>query len=255
MRQVCDVMEIMTGSISDAEETTKTMLSKYEESAKSAINIETVVGQLMEELGVGGFMGVHDVREGMKVAIVLGGKEHLGEVVERADKELHVSLNNNSRELIDKKAKSEKCQLRIVVDNVLYSWEDVPIRFAKAGEKGSYVLAIESNPQVFNRRKYPRMPLKNACTIRFKDTISQYDARMVNISANGFAFAVRDEVFADCKGKDVVVDIKDFMVYGVKLLEGCIIRSSNNDGEYIVGCRMPQDSEAIREYVSQNYSE
>ena len=254
MRQVCDVMEIMTGSINDAEETTKTMLSKYEESAKSAINIETVVGQLMEELGVGGFMGVHDVREGMKVAIVLGGKEHLGEVVERADKELHVSLNN-SQELIDKKAKSEQCQLRIVVDNVLYSWEDVPIRFAKAGEKGSYVLVIESNPQVFNRRKYPRMPLKNACTIKFKDTISQYDARMVNISANGFAFAVRDEVFADCKGKDVVVDIKDFMVYGVKLLEGCIIRSSNNDGEYIVGCRMPQDSEAIREYVSQNYSE
>ncbi len=255
MKQVCDVMEVMTGSINDAEETTKTMLSKYAESARSAINIETVVGQLMEELGVGGFMGVHDVREGMKVALVFGGKEHLGEVVERADKELHVTLNDKNRELIDKKDKNEICQLRIVVDNVLYSWKDVPLRLAKAGEKGSYVLAINSNPQVFNRRKYPRMPLGNTCTIKFKDTISQYDAKMVNISANGFAFAVRNELFADCKGKNVVVDIKDFVVYGVKELEGCIIRSSNNDGEYIVGCRMPEDSEAIREYVSQNYSE
>jgi len=255
MKQVCDVMEIMTGSINDAEETTRTMLSKYEESARSAINIETVVGQLMEELGVGGLMGVHDVSEGMKVAVVFNGKEYLGEVIERADKEVHVNLNDKNRELIDKKAKSEICQLRIVVNNVLYSWKDVPIRLAKAGEKGSYILVIESNPQVFNRRKYPRMPLKNACIIKFKDTISQYDAKMVNISANGFAFAVRDALFADCRGKDVVVDVNDFVVYGVKQLEGRIIRSSNNDGEYIVGCRMPQDNEAIREYVSQNYSE
>jgi len=26
-------------------------------------------------------------------------------------------------------------------------------------------------------------------------------------------------------------------------------------GEYIVGCRMPRDSQVIKEYVSQNYSE
>ncbi|MBQ9700298.1 MAG: methyl-accepting chemotaxis protein, partial [Lachnospiraceae bacterium] len=36
MHQVCEVMEIMTGSIGEAEETTKVMLSKYEESANSA---------------------------------------------------------------------------------------------------------------------------------------------------------------------------------------------------------------------------
>ena len=78
---------------------------------------------------------------------------------------------------------------------------------------------------------------------------------MVNISANGFAFAVRDELFAESKGKNVILKVDRFDVLEGKDLEGCIIRSSNNDGEYIVGCRMPQDSEAIKEYVSKSYSE
>ena len=72
---------------------------------------------------------------------------------------------------------------------------------------------------------------------------------------DGFAFAVRDAMFADSKGKKVNVDINGFDVLGGKLLEGTIIRSSDNSGEYIVGCRMPQDSKEIKEYVSQNYSE
>jgi len=48
--------------------------------------------------------------------------------------------------------------------------------------------------------------------------------------------------------------VKDFAVIGNKPLTGCVIRSSNNEGEFIVGCRMPEDSEAIKEYVSRNYN-
>lgn len=51
------------------------------------------------------------------------------------------------------------------------------------------------------------------------------------------------------------MDVRDFNVLGGKPLEGIVIRTSNNDGEYVVGCRMPQDSERICEYVSQNFSE
>ena len=29
----------------------------------------------------------------------------------------------------------------------------------------------------------------------------------------------------------------------------------SDDGEYIIGCRMPEDSEAIKDYVSKNYCE
>ena len=251
MQQVCDIMEVMTESINDAEDTTKVMLSKYEESAKSAVDIENVVGHLMEELGVGGFMGVQDVREGMKIALAINGVDYIGEVADKSDKTVYVSLDNKPD--IDKKGAA--CQLRIVVDNVLYSWSEVEIKQADKGDKGDYKLVVDANPQVFNRRKYPRMPLANECSIIVKATGAEYKGKMVNISANGFAFAVRDEFFANAKGNDVVVNIKYFDVLSGKPINGHIIRSSNNDGEYIVGCRMPSDSAAIKAYVSQNYSE
>lgn len=257
MQQVCNLMEVMTERINRAELTTKEMLSKYEESAKSAENIETVVGHLMEELGVGGFMGVQDVRAGMKIAVAFNGadkKEYIGEVVDCVDKQVYVNLEDNRQDVVDKREQAI-CQLRIVVDNTLYSWDNVEIVLTKAGESGKYKLTVETNPQVFNRRKYPRMPLANTCIIQVKGEDKSYQGRMVNISANGFAFACRDSLFAEAKGKDVVVEVRDFAVLNGKPLEGCIIRSSNNDGEYVVGCRMPQDSQTIKEYVSKNFSE
>ena len=254
MKQVCDVMEVMTDRINRAEFTTKEMLSKYDESAKSAESIENVVGQLMEELGVGGFMGVQDVKTSMKVAVVLKDssnqqKEFIGEVTERENQVVTIVLDDN--DILS--SKKELCQLRIIVDNVLYKWEDVEI--TKAKEEGTYRLCIETNPQVFNRRKYPRMPLANRCSIRMKGDSKSYVGRMVNISANGFAFATKEELFANSKGEDIVVDVDNFDILAGKPLRGCIIRSSNNDGEYIIGCRMPEDSAVIKEYVSKNYSE
>jgi len=258
MQQVCELMEVMTERISHAEYTTKEMLSKYDESAKSAVDIENVVGHLMEELGVGGFMGVHDVRAGMKIAVSMnttaGKKEYLGEVVDCVEQELYVTLDDNRQDVIGRD-KQALCQLRIVVDNVLYSWDDIVISSAEKGNGGGYKLQITTNPQVFNRRKYPRMPLSNICSIKVKGEAQSYSGKMVNISANGFAFASREALFSQIKGKDVVVEVKDFTVLRGQALEGCIIRASNNDGEYIVGCRMPQDSQSIKEYVSRNYSE
>lgn len=258
MQQVCDLMESMTQRINRAELTTKEMLSKYEESAKSAVSIETVVGRLMEELGVGGFMGVQDVRAGMKIAVAPADngavkKEYKGEVVSRSDKTVFVTLEEAGETAIGRK--NITCQLRIVVDNTLYSWDDVEMRPASHGEHGAYKLLVETNPRVLNRRKYPRMPLANECTVAVKGENRAYPARMVNISANGFAFAIRDPKFADMKGKDLLVEVRDFALLKGTPLEGCIIRATNNDGEYIVGCRMPRDIESIKEYVSNHYSE
>jgi len=261
MKQVCDVMEVMTGSINKAEDTTKTMLSKYEESANNTMNIESVVGRLMEELGVGGFMGVQDVREGMKLSITTKDengndkKTFTGAVVSRDENIVYIDVDDSKWEAVDKKDKEPVCQLRIVVDNVLYSWDNVSIRVSKNSENGKYKLKVESNPQVFNRRKYPRMPISNVCTIRVKDTKDAYVGRMVNISANGFAFVSDNATFEELKGKDIILDIKDFLPTSGNLLEGCIIRCSNNEGKFIVGCRMPEDNEKIKEYVNQNYSE
>ena len=256
MNQVGAVMNDMTESINKAELTTKTMLSKYESSAKSAMDIEDVVGKLMEELGVGGFMGVQDVRSGMKISISnVNGvkKEYSGEVVERKGNELYITVDEKDSELFDKKDKHTRCNFNIVVDNVLYYWENISIRHSKAAESGEYKLYIESNPQVHNRRKYPRMPIANACTIKFENDDKTYNGRMVNVSANGFAFSVCDSAFVNAKDKNIIVSVDNFYEICTNPLEGCIIRCSNNDGEYTVGCRMPEDIISIKHYVNNNY--
>ena len=256
MNQVGAVMNDMTESINKAELTTKTMLSKYESSAKSAMDIEDVVGKLMEELGVGGFMGVQDVRSGMKISISnVNGvkKEYSGEVVERKGNELYITVDEKDSELFDKKDKHTRCNFNIVVDNVLYYWENISIRHSKAAESGEYKLYIESNPQVHNRRKYPCMPIANACTIKFENDDKTYNGRMVNVSANGFAFSVCDSAFVNAKDKNIIVSVDNFDEICTNPLEGCIIRCSNNDGEYTVGCRMPEDIISIKHYVNNNY--
>lgn len=260
MNQVGEVMEAMTESINGAELTTRTMLSKYESSAKSALEIEGIVGELMEELGVGGFMGVQDIKGGMKISVAFANegsrkKEYVGEVTERTDNDILVTLDTRGEEIIDRRDRHAVCQLRIVVDNVLYYWESVAIHLCKVGENGQFRLTIDSNPQVFNRRKYPRMPIPNKCTIQVDGDNKSYSGHMVNISANGFAFAVRDAVFAGLKGRNLTLDVQDFAVLDGKPLTGCVIRCSDNEGEYTVGCRMPEDSEAIKDYVSKNYCE
>lgn len=256
MNQVGAVMNDMTESINKAELTTRTMLSKYESSAKSAMDIEDVVGKLMEELGVGGFMGVQDVRSGMKISISnVNGvkKEYSGEVVERKGNELYITVDEKDSELFDKKDKHTRCNFNIVVDNVLYYWENISIRHSKAAESGEYKLYIESNPQVHNRRKYPRMPIANACTIKFENDDKTYNGRMVNVSANGFAFSVCDSAFVNAKDQNIIVSVDNFDEICTNPLEGCIIRCSNNDGEYTVGCRMPEDIMSIKHYVNKNY--
>ncbi len=258
MNQVGEIMQIMTDSINNAEQTTKTMLSKYEASAKSATDIESVVGELMEELGIGGFMNVSDIKSGMKFRMVIEGQtnakeEYTGEVVDRKDNNVYININN--RAAFDDKRRNLKCSFNAVVDNVLYCWNGIAIHNVKAGEKGQFKLTIDTNPQVYNRRKYPRMPLDNKCTISVDGTDITYYGHMVNISANGFAFSVNDSSFENMKGKNIVIEIDNFDVIKDKEIQGCIIRCSNDEGNYIVGCRMPDDSNEIKDYVNKNYSE
>ncbi len=213
MNQVGEIMQIMTESINNAEQTTKTMLSKYEASAKSATDIESVVGELMEELGIGGFMNVSDIKSGMKFRMVIedqtnAKEEYTGEVVDRKDNNVYININN--RAAFDDKRRNLKCSFNAVVDNVLYCWNGIAIHNVKAGEKGQFKLTIDTNPQVYNRRKYPRMPLDNKCTISVDGTDITYYGHMVNISANGFAFSVNDSSFENMKGKNIVIEIDNF---------------------------------------------
>ncbi|MBQ7944561.1 MAG: PilZ domain-containing protein [Lachnospiraceae bacterium] len=261
MKQVCDVMEIMTGSIAEVENTTKAMISKFEESAKSAQDIEVVVGHLMEELGVGGFMGIQDVVEGMKVAIVVEAhgdikeQEYKGEVVNREEQNVYIALNGKNHEILTKKDKNVFCQLRIMAGHIMYSWDHVAIFTTKNDEKGDCRLVVDSKVTIYNRRKYPRMPFHNKCTIKAKEAGSTFNGKMENISANGFAFVVNSDEIKYLKGKDIFLDIEQFDALEGKNIEGRVIRISENNGTFYVGARMPEDSNEIKAYVESNYKE
>lgn len=260
MQQICDVMKRMADNISSAEDVNKTMLSKYEEYAANVDRIDNVVANLMKELGIGGFMGVQDVKPGMKISIIPADetrrhvKEYKGEVVEVTDETIMIMLHNGERLPFASKSSVHNCKLRIIVDNVLYNWTSVPTVGAKNHPEGYYILTIISSPTIMNRRKYPRMPLSNPCTINVEGQNS-LAGRMVNISANGFAFSVRDNRFLEAKGEYLTLTMLDFPLPDYAQLEGCVIRCTDNDGEYIVGCRMPEDNIPILNFVRQNYAE
>lgn len=141
----------------------------------------------------------------------------------------------------------------IVVDNVLYQWGKLILHPVKGGEN-YYSVDLKDNPSVMNRRKYPRMPLSVACSVQVKGKNSSLQGAMINISANGFAFAVRTAEFMNAKEKRVRVELANSPVPGVNVLEGTVIRCTDNEGEYIVGCRMPVDHPLVMDYVNKNYA-
>lgn len=248
MEQVSSIVETMTTCISDSDETSKRMLSKYEESASNINNIENVIQELMCELGIGGFMGLDDIHAGMKAKVILPKHlecmEYHGEVRSVAENSISLILSDNPQ-----LNGSETCKVQVTVDNVLYCWEQAQIQADTASGSHAYALQLSARPEIKNRRKYPRADVSNPCTITLKDSDTTFSGQLDNISANGFAFLIRDPFFMNHKHADVAIDIQNFALSDQSHLEGHVIRCSDDEGVYIVGCQMPEDNYAIRNYV------
>ena len=250
MEQVSNIVETITGCIAHSSQTSERMLSKYEETATNINTIEDVMENMMCDLGIGGFMGIEDIRPGMKIDLKLAGQgdtEYLGELIEQIPEGLLVSCQKELA-LTD----TASCTLQITAGNILYCWDKAVI--SPAPEKGAHAfkIIINTRPRINNRRKYPRMDLDNACTIKFKNSNTEYAATMDNISANGFAFLATDNIFTQSKNASVTVTIHDFALPDHNVLEGRIIRCSDDNGLFIVGCQMPEDNFYILEYVEKN---
>lgn len=250
MNQVQDIMVTMTESVVESEKTTNSMLSKYEETARNVINIEGVVGALVEELGEGGFMSEQDIEEGMKVKLAEEGsnRELHTEVAEIREGCIWIPSDARTDLFLEGEIKKKRYVAQIVVNNSVYVWEHA---FIGRKDKMTYELELEGTPKVVNRRKHPRLPMTNSCDILLKSKNHSFAGRMVNISAGGFAFACRGQEFADAKGEVVQITIKDFALLNDKPLTGVVIRSSNDNGTYVVGCRMPEDHLEIQKYVKE----
>lgn len=250
MEQVSNIVDTITTCITHSSRTSERMLSKYQETADNINTIEDVMENMMCDLGIGGFMGIEDIKPGMKIDLQLVGQEdvqYLGELIEQLPEGLLVScqkkLTVNG---------SASCMLQVTAGNILYCWDKATISPAPESGEHAFRITITTRPRINNRRKYPRMDLNNTCTIKFKNSDTEYAATMENISANGFAFLATDKIFTQSKNAEVIITIHDFALPNHNELEGRIIRCSDDNGLYIVGCQMPEDNFYILEYVENN---
>lgn len=253
MKQICEVMDVMTASVKGADENTRVMRSKYDETMLSVSKIEETVGKLVEELGVGGFMSLEDIRPGMWVSVAADEKEseeYKAEIKEVSEHDIYTAeLSSKGRAL--EIQKGARFWLFIGVDNMLYKWKGVTVSKTKDGR---YKLRVSGTPMVHNRRKYPRMPLDNLCEVTVGSGSERYMAHMVNLSANGFAIASKAPELGRVKGESLEIRISGFALLEGVPLQGHIIRISENAGEFTLGCRMPADNLEIRDYVKANYN-
>lgn len=247
LKQVSGIVGDMTNCIADSNEINNRMLSKYDESANNINSIELVIESLMCELGIGGFMGMEDILPGMKLMVTIKNtKNFYGEVLARENNTLSVSLTE-APDISD----VTECKLQVTVGNVLYCWDTAKVVHTAKELSNHFTINIESRPKINNRRKYPRLDVSNTCTITPADDTTVIEGKLDNLSANGFAFLTHDNYFATHKGAVITMKIHNFDLPQHDVLEGRVIRCTNNEGLYIVGCQMPGDDFLIRDYVKE----
>lgn len=243
MKQICDVMEITTERVANADTTTKTMLGKYEETSSNIEQIGRVVGTLMEQLGEGGFMGLKDLEPGMKAEFLTecGGREreYVGEVLRTEDKGIVVGLPASASFSLDGEDGERPIHMRIVVGNVLCHWSNVTVSEAKADGENAFFVMVNSNPSVINRRQFDRTGLDNTCTLTFWSTKRKFAGKMVDISSGGFACTIDPGDMEIKKGEGVELEIEGFPPSKVNIYQGIVVRTAEDgDGTVRIGCRI-----------------
>lgn len=256
MQEVCSVMEEMNESVRAAEKTAEDMRQKYHETTKSVANIESVVGKLMEELGEGGLMGVKDIRPGMRVLIEKDGdaRQYAAQVADTSIEKKQIVVTNLTADGAHLElSRTDKLRLQIIVDNVLYNWNQINVT---ARKDGNYCITVEGDPAVMNRRRFPRMPLSNACVVLSAKNGTTYNGHLVNISAGGFAVSIPASGKLP-EEKDILrLKIENFgHIVPSGMLEGMVIRANVRNGSCVMGCRMAADHPGIMKYVQENYTE
>lgn len=244
MNIVTNVMSNIIEKIEETSQSSEEMRIKNEETSAHVISIESVVNRLIEELGAGGFMSVNDITEGMVVTIKTQNQNKTikGEVSATIENNIEVTCTQiASSALITMKG---ACQLSVTVANATYTWNDAEV----LGASGNKVfIAVNGDPKVENRRKYPRLPLKNLCEISTRNkNDNDIPGTMVNLSANGIAFIAKKNAIKI--GDLLQVKVKNFDIKK-DLVAVAIRETALPSGDVQYSCRMLDDDSEVEAYV------
>lgn len=246
MYHVKDIMENITECVVDSEERTKVMVEKYDATARNITKIEGVVGQLVGELSDGGFMNVNDITTGMSVEIFEPKSQKKCSTSVKSILDEKILLEQNAQtDAFFANAQNRIFDVNVIVRNYLYTWKNVEV----LQESKAYHLIVGKNLKVAKRRKQARVSMTNACQIEIKEKNQSFQGKMVNLSAGGFAFSSKSSAFANSAGECVYLTISNFPLLQGKQLGGIVVRATEKNGTYIVGCRMLYDSKEIKAYV------
>lgn len=253
MQQISEVMEVMSHCVDNASENTNSMLQKYEQTTTNVGKIEASVGNLIVQLGEGGFMGIQDAKPGNKISIITldrngaANKDYYGQVIRQQNKEVVVDLSPNTISI--PKNESIDCHLQMTTGNVLYNWKEATVSEVQENGATYYKVITTSTPKVMNRKKTPRLDINCPCEIIIDGNPKTYRGRMLDVSANGMAFTATDPVFKTAEKKIVTVTIPELPIPEARTINACIMRCKEGNSEYILGCRLPEDNLAIQEYI------
>lgn len=243
MNEINDIMTVIADKIEETSMSSGEMRIKNEETSAHVISIEHMVNKLVEELGSGGFMDVSDVKEGMVVSFKTADeKEWKGSAVSVEEQVIKVLCSNTNNGALS--CASGECDVAVFVDNTSYHWEKAELVLV---EENTAYLKVSGKPMVANRRKFPRIPVNNRCSVDTK-TVNGIEGVMVNLSANGLAFTTGDTRIP--MGEILHISVKNFDIK--KPLVAVAIRDTVlNNGITQYSCRMLDDDMDIAEYVTE----
>lgn len=253
MQDVSSIVGIMTEGINYTEETAKIMTDKYIETTDNIVEVENIVGKLMEELGTIGVMGLKDMREGLHGTILAGNIEYKAVITKVLEDGVILKLLEDRGEVLLIK-KPTACGFQLAIENVLYKWENVAFSIVKNMGEQQPKIVLTDAPMILNRRKHPRMPITNDARITINGLNYTCQGKMINISAGGFSFETTDQEMLNSKNKTVRLHINDFKLINDDELYAKVIRAAKDmeNGNCIVGCRFLEDNQEILSYVNKN---
>ena len=241
MEEISSIMDNVATKIESTSTYSKDIYSKNEEISACVIAVEQTLGLLLEELGVGGFMSVEDIKVGM----VLQLREKNTNTIKSSGKVVSITNGRIYTDMILKTGlpNKENYMITVSVGNVVYRWLNFDIECSY----NETVFEFSEKAMVENRRKHLRININSK--MEFEVDSKKYSGSLVNISAGGIAFT-----------SDAKLEYKDLVRFTItnpdclrsENLVGCIIRVGTDakTKKNLYGCRLLDDNTTIENYVN-----